>query len=83
MKKVEEFIHFPEAPTPSVYVQYKGIFDMQDLYESIADFFRQKKFKLHEVMQRHRRPSPFGAEILYQFRATRKVEESVCALVTI
>ena len=75
MKKVEDFIHFPEAQTPSVYVQYKGIFDMQDLYESIADFFRQKKFKFYEVQQRHRKPSPFGAEILYQFRATRKVEE--------
>ena len=48
MKKVEDFIHFPEASTGNpVYVQYKGIFDMQDLYESIADFFRQKKFKFY------------------------------------
>ena len=75
MKKVEDFIHYPDIATPPVYVQYKGVLDMQDLYESIADFFRQKKFKLYEVQQRHRRPGPFGAEILYQFRATRKVEE--------
>lgn len=73
--KPEDFIHFPEVPTPTVYLQYKGILDMQDLYETIADFFRQKKFKFYEPQQRLRRPSPFGAEILYQFRATRKVEE--------
>lgn len=75
MKKVEDFLHNVEAPTPPVYIQYKGIFDMQDLYEAIADFFRQKKFKFYEIQQRLRRPSPFGAEILYQFRATRKVED--------
>ena len=73
--KPEDFIHFKEAPTPPVYIQYKGIFDMQDLYETIADFFRQKKFKFYETQQRLRRPSPFGAEILYAFKATRKVEE--------
>lgn len=73
--KIGDFIHYPEIPTFPVYLQYKGIFDMQDLYESIADFFRQKKFKFYEIQQRLRRPSPFGAEILYQFRATRKVED--------
>jgi len=71
----QDFIHYPEAPTPSVYLQYKGIMDMQDLYESIADFFKQKKFKFYERQQRLRKPSPFGSEILYEFEATRKVED--------
>ena len=75
MKKVGDFIHYPDIGTPPVYVQYKGIFDMQDIYESIADFFRQKKFKFYETQQRLRKPGPFGSEILYQFKATRKVEE--------
>ncbi len=75
MKKVGDFIQYPGIPANTVYIQYKGIFDMQDLYESIADFFRQKKFKFYEIQQRLRRPGPFGAEILYQFRATRKVED--------
>ena len=75
MKKPEDYIHLGEAAVGPTYVQYKGIFDMQDLYDSIADFFRQKKFKFYEVQQRLRKPSPFGAEILYQFRATRKVED--------
>ena len=73
--KPEDIIHFPEAHTPSVYVQYKGILDMQELYETIADFFRQKKFKFYEKQQRLRKPGPFGAEILYQFQARRKIED--------
>lgn len=81
--KPEDFIHFPEAPATPVYMQYKGIFDLQDLYETIADFFRQKKFKLYEKMQRHRRPGPFGAELLYSFEARRKVEDYYEWIVTV
>ncbi|MEK6942507.1 MAG: hypothetical protein AABX00_00400 [Nanoarchaeota archaeon] len=73
--KPEDFVHNAEAGTPTVYVQYKGILDMQDLYESIANFFREKKFKLRETQQRLRRPGPFGSEILYMFEATRAVED--------
>ncbi len=73
--KPNDFVHTPITPAHPVYVQYKGVFDMQDLYESIADFFKQKKFKLYEKQQRHRRPGPFGAEVYYQFEATRKVED--------
>ncbi|MBI2541155.1 hypothetical protein HYV80_00395 [Candidatus Woesearchaeota archaeon] len=74
-KKIGDFIQYPGIPATTTYLQYKGIFDLQDLYESIADFFRQKKFKFYEIQQRHRRPGPFGAELYYNFRATRKVEE--------
>ncbi|MBI2101153.1 hypothetical protein HYT53_00940 [Candidatus Woesearchaeota archaeon] len=73
--KPDDFIHFPTAPTPDVYIQYKGIFDMQDVYETIADFFRQKKFKLQESQHRLRRPGPFGAEVAHNFIARRKVED--------
>lgn len=73
--KPDDFVQNAEIPTWPIYIQYKGIFDMQDLYDSIAGFLTQKKFKLYEVQQRHRRPSPFGAEILYQFRGEREVEE--------
>lgn len=81
--KPEEFIHFPDAATPPVFIQYKGIFDMQELYEAIADFFRQKKFRLYETLQRHRRPGPFGVENRYQFEARRKVEEYYEWVVTV
>lgn len=73
--KAGDFIHYPEIGVPFVYIQYKGIMDIQDIYETIADFFRQKKFKFYEIQQRYRKPGPFGTEILYQFRATRKIED--------
>ena len=73
--KPEDFLHHAEIGTPTIYVQYKGIFDMQDLYETIADFFRHKKFKFYERQQRLRKPGPFGPEIQYVFEAKRKVEE--------
>jgi hypothetical protein len=56
-------------------VQYKGIFDMQDLYESIAEFFAEKKFKFYEKQQRYRKPGPFGPEILHQFEAVRDLDD--------
>src|SRR3989344_6474946 len=71
----DDFVHFNEFNTRTAYIQYKGVFDMQDLYESIADFFSQKKFKFYEKQQRHRKPGPFGPEILHQFEAKREVED--------
>lgn len=73
--KLEHFFHYPPLPANTLYIQYKGIFDLDDIYLSIADFFRHKKFKLYEIQQRHRRPGPFGAELYYHYRATRKVED--------
>ena len=73
--KPEDFIHYGEGGVGPIYLQYKGIFDMQDLYESIAEFFRRKKFKFYEIQNRLRRPGPFGAEIYFLFQAERKVEE--------
>ena len=74
--KPKDFIHHAKMGTGApVYVQYKGIMDMQDLYESIADFFHQKKFKFYEKQQRLRKPGPFGVEVLHQFEAKREVED--------
>ena len=73
--KASDFIHNPSSGGPDVYLQYKGIFDMQELYESIADFFFQKKFKFYELQQRHRRPGPFGPEVHYRFEAKREIED--------
>jgi len=73
--KVSDFIQYPTIPANTVYIQYKGIFDMDDLYQTVADFFRQKKFKFYEIQNRHRRPGPFGAEVYHHFKATRKVED--------
>ncbi|MBI2131040.1 hypothetical protein HYU10_04700 [Candidatus Woesearchaeota archaeon] len=71
--KAEDFT--TEAGTPTLFIQFKGIWDMQDVYATIADFLRRQKFKLHEKMQRHRAPSPFGAERQYLFEAERDTED--------
>jgi hypothetical protein len=71
--KAEEFSL--EKPYFTQYIQYKGVWDMQDLYESMADFFRNQKFKFYEVVYKHKHPSPFGAERQYVWKATRNVEE--------
>ena len=81
--KPDDFLHNTEAPTPTVYIQYKGIFDMQDVYDSIVTFFRDKKFKFYERQQRYRKPGPFGPEVWYQFEATREVEDYYEWIVTV
>jgi len=72
--KPEEF-EMMAAPAYTYFLQYKGAWDMQDLYESMADFFRQQKFKFYEIVYKHKHPSPFGAERQYVWRGERNVEE--------
>ena len=61
-----------EAAEPPAYIRYTGIWDMQDLYESIADWFMRRKYKFHERVYKHKNPSPFGVERQYVWEATRK-----------
>lgn len=64
-----------EYPVFTLFIRYKGIWDMQDLYETLADFFRNQKFKFQEVIYKHKRPSPWGYERQYVFQAVRNIEE--------
>jgi len=73
--KPSDILHNTSPGTPHAYIQYKGIFDMQDVYESIIHFFREKKFKFYEKQHRYRKPGPFGVEILHQFEAKRQIED--------
>ena len=61
-----------EAQEPTTYVRFKGIWDMQDLYETIADWFRRRKYKFHERVYKHKHPSPFGVERQYIWEAERR-----------
>ena len=70
--KEEQF--FKDAGTPEVFLQFKGIWDMQDIYETVADFMRENKFKFYEKFQRHRSPSPFGVERQHVLSGEREVE---------
>ena len=64
-----------EEGTPKLYVQYNGVWDMDELYNLIARFFLGEKFKFYEKRQRRRKPGPFGYETLYKFEAQRDIDE--------
>jgi len=67
------YLHNTKLPTHTLYIQYKGVFDLQDVYQTVVDFFMHKKFKLNEKMHRHRRPTAFGAEQQQAFEAVRNI----------
>jgi hypothetical protein len=64
-----------EASGFTSYFQYKGVWDMQDLYEFMASFFHRAKFKFYEQRYIQKNPGPFGPEIYFVWGATRDVEE--------
>ncbi len=66
-----------EPAEPPTYIRYKGIWDMQDLYEAIYDWFRSRKYKMHEKVYKHKHPSPFGVERQYVWDATRKENDFI------
>ncbi|MBI2139469.1 hypothetical protein HYU14_00980 [Candidatus Woesearchaeota archaeon] len=66
------WLEYGEGP---LYIRKAGVWDMQDLYESMADFLRMRKYKLHEKIYKHKRPSPFGAERQYVWEASREETE--------
>ena len=59
----------------TLYVQHKGVWDMDDLLKTIADFMTGQKFKFYEKMQRHRHPGPFGVERYYVLEGVRHIDE--------
>jgi len=70
----EQFEH-KEIPAFTNYLQYKGVWDMQDLYEFLASFFNRNKFKFYESRLIQKNPGPFGPETYYVWVAFKDVEE--------
>ncbi len=68
---------YTKSGTPSAYIKYKGVWDMQDLYESMIDWLRKRKFKFHEKIYKHKHPSPYGVERQHVWQATRNEEEYI------
>jgi|TARA_B100001964_G_C14259068_1_gene614262 hypothetical protein len=65
-----------EAAAFTSYFQYKGVWDMQDLYEFVASFFHRAKFKFYEQRYIQKSPGPFGPEVYHVWQAVRDVEEN-------
>ena len=63
------------VPASTTYLQYKGVFDMQDLYEYVASFFHRQKFKFYEMRYILKKPGPFGPDVQHVWEATMNVEE--------
>ncbi|MEK6869200.1 MAG: hypothetical protein AABX74_03160 [Nanoarchaeota archaeon] len=81
--KPEDFFLSQNGEFFRTYFQYKGVWDMQDLYESVASFFHRIKFKFYEARYIHKRPGPFGPETYHVWNAERAVEEYVQYIVGI
>jgi len=69
---------FPSAILEDpAYINYKGVWDMQDLYESMIDFFMRRKYKFQEKIYKHKHPSPFGVERQYIWEFWRKENDYI------
>ncbi len=65
-------------PLPgNMHIRYKGTWDMQELYESVVDHLRSRKWKFHEKVYKHKHPSPFGMERQYVWEAEQRVDDWV------
>ncbi|HII17360.1 TPA: hypothetical protein HA361_05600 [Candidatus Woesearchaeota archaeon] len=60
---------------PVVYIRYKGVWDMEDLYQQMVDWFRQRKYHFYEKIYKHKHPSPFGIERQYVWAAHRHEDD--------
>lgn len=70
----KDFVH-EMLPANTSYLQYKGVWDMQDLYQFLASFFSKHKMKFYEVKYVVKHPGPYGPETYYVWQAKREVEE--------
>jgi hypothetical protein len=77
MKQLEGWKEYEmnNAGNPTLYIQYKGVFDMEGLLKAIMEFYTKEKFRYFEKLQRHRHPGPFGVERLYSIDAHRNLDE--------
>lgn len=69
--------HFAQTMHPTIqgagpHIRFKGVWDMQDLYEFMINYFRDKKYKFYEKIYKHKHPSPFGVERQYVWHAEKE-----------
>ncbi len=62
---------YPTIAGAPPHIRFKGVWDMQDLYEFMINWFRERKYKFHEKVYKHKHPSPFGAERQYVWMAEK------------
>lgn len=60
-----------------VYIRYRGVWDFDDLYKSMNDWFKERKYYVQEVFHKHKRYSPFGVDQQFKWTAERREEDYV------
>jgi hypothetical protein len=79
MSKEKNAITFKDADQlmdhPPLHVRFKGVWDMQDLYEFMANYFKERKYKFYEKIYKHKHPSPYGVERQYCWHAETDVDD--------
>ncbi|MBI4439347.1 hypothetical protein HY638_00065 [Candidatus Woesearchaeota archaeon] len=66
---------YVKSPTGSVNLRYKGMWDMDELYKKMAEWFRSRKYNFYEKVYKHKAPSPFGKDRQYVWNAERREED--------
>ncbi|HLC64835.1 MAG TPA: hypothetical protein VJI46_01785, partial [Candidatus Nanoarchaeia archaeon] len=65
---MEKRTHFyVKSPTGQLWLRYKGVWDMDDLYKKMADWFRSRKYNFYERAFKHKTPTAFGKERQYNW----------------
>ncbi|MBR9699855.1 hypothetical protein GOV09_05335 [Candidatus Woesearchaeota archaeon] len=71
----EQYKSVGKIPHPLSHIRFKGVWDMQDLYEFVANFLRERKYKFHEKIYKHKHPSPYGVEQQLVWEANQVVDD--------
>jgi len=67
-------------PVPgNMHIRYKGVWDMQDFYESCANYLRERKFKFYEEKAEQFEDGPYGKGGKIYWRAEQNVDDWVTA----
>ncbi|MBS3135597.1 hypothetical protein J4401_01425 [Candidatus Woesearchaeota archaeon] len=63
-------------PLPGdLHIRFKGVWDMQELYDAAINYLRDRKYKFHEKIYKHKAPSPFGVERQYIWEAEQLIDD--------
>ncbi|MDO8480848.1 MAG: hypothetical protein Q7S65_03440 [Nanoarchaeota archaeon] len=66
VKKAPKQVSYADSlqflPMPRPHLRFKGVWDMQDLYEFMISYFRDRKYKFYERQYKHKVPYPYGYE---------------------
>jgi len=67
----------PIHPMDRVEVRYKGIYDFENLYKVLRQWFFDRKYDFHETRYKDKASSPFGNEVEINMSPWLKLDEFI------